>query len=145
VDALPLVLAHTGVERHSGAVHKSLRERWLEGEKAVVDGYVRIAELAREGKRAMLNRDWECLGRAMNENHGIQRGLGGSGDANERLIAAARAAGSWGAKLAGAGHGGTIIALHPEPDVAARKLKDAGATRTWSVLPSEGLIVESEY
>jgi galactokinase/mevalonate kinase-like predicted kinase len=142
---LPMILAHTGVQRHSGSVHHGLRERWLEGEPAVIQGYIRIAELAREGKRALLSTDWECLGKAMNENHEIQRDLGGSGEANERLITAALAAGSWGAKLAGAGNGGTVIALHPDPEYAARKLEAAGAVLTLRVNPSEGLVVESEY
>jgi galactokinase/mevalonate kinase-like predicted kinase len=142
---LPMVLANTGVQRHSGTVHKGLRQRWIEGEKAVVHGYLRIAALAREAKKALLNQDWECLGAAMNENHAIQRSLGGSGEANEHLIGIALSAGSWGAKLAGAGHGGTILALHPEPEVVARKLKEAGAVHVMRLTPSEGLVVESEY
>jgi len=44
--------------------------------------------------------DWPALGRLMNENHAIQRDLGGSGEPNERLIAAALQAGAPGAKLA---------------------------------------------
>jgi galactokinase/mevalonate kinase-like predicted kinase len=145
VGDLPMVLANTGVQRHSGTVHHSLRQRWIAGEKVVVEGYQRIGELAREAKKALLNGDWECLGSAMNENHAIQRDLGGSGEANERLIATALAAGSWGAKLAGAGHGGTILALHPEPEVVARKLEEAGGLHVMRLVPSEGLVVESEY
>ena len=79
----------------------------------------------------------------MNENHAIQRDLGGSGEANEHLIAAALDAGSWGAKLAGAGHGRDDLALHPEPDVVARKLEDAGGLHVLRLAPSEGLVVES--
>jgi galactokinase/mevalonate kinase-like predicted kinase len=145
VGDLPMVLANTGVQRHSGTVHKGLRQRWIEGEEAVVQGYLRVAALARDAKKALLNGDWECLGAAMNENHAIQRALGGSGEANEHLIAAALAAGSWGAKLAGAGHGGTILALHPEPEVVAQKLEEAGAVHVMRLTPSEGLVVESEY
>jgi galactokinase/mevalonate kinase-like predicted kinase len=145
VPELPLILANTGVQRHSGSVHKGLRERWLEGEQAVVEGYERIAALAREAKKALLAGDWICLGGAMNENHAIQRDLGGSGEANERLIAAALAAGAWGAKLAGAGHGGTVAVLHPEPETAARAMEAAGAVRILTPTPSEGLVVESAY
>jgi galactokinase/mevalonate kinase-like predicted kinase len=145
VPELPLILANTGVQRHSGSVHKGLRERWLEGEQAVVEGYERIAALAREAKKALLAGDWVCLGRAMNENHAIQRDLGGSGEANERLIAAALAAGAWGAKLAGAGHGGTVAVLHPEPETTARAMEAAGAVRILTPTPSEGLVVESAY
>jgi len=127
-NPLPFIVAHTGVERSSGTVHKPIRERWLEGEPAVIEGYRRIGRLAREGKRAFLDSDWVRLGRLMNENHAIQRDLGGSGPANERLIAAALAAGALGAKLAGAGSGGTIIALHPQPESLAPALLAAGAT-----------------
>jgi galactokinase/mevalonate kinase-like predicted kinase len=127
-NPLPFIVAHTGVERGSGTVHKPIRERWLEGEPAVVEGYRRIGRLAREGKRAFLDSDWPRLGRLMNENHAIQRDLGGSGPANERLIATALAAGTLGAKLAGAGSGGTIIALHPQPESLAPALLAAGAT-----------------
>jgi galactokinase/mevalonate kinase-like predicted kinase len=126
--AMPFVLAHTGVRHHSGAVHKPFRDRWLDGEPAVVEGYLRIGKLAREGKRAFLDGDWERLARLMTENHAIQRDLGGSGPENERLIAAALDAGALAAKLAGAGSGGTIIALHPNPESLEEPLRAAGAT-----------------
>ncbi len=116
VSTLPFVLGYTGVQHASSAVHKPIRERWLEGEPDVVEGYKRITEIARAGKKALLLGDWPALGRLMNENHAIQRDLGGSGESNERLIAAALSAGALGAKLAGAGDGGTIIALWPWND-----------------------------
>ena len=142
VGELPMILAHTGVKRCSGSVHKSLRERWLGGEEQVVEGYVRIAELGRLGKKALLARDWKALGELMNENHAIQRDLGGSGESNERLIEAALSHGALGAKLAGAGQGGTIIALTEDPDRLAKALLDAGASRILTPKPTEGLVVE---
>ncbi|MFQ5641854.1 MAG: hypothetical protein ACE5IR_28090 [bacterium] len=127
---LPFVLATTGVERVSGAIHKPIAERWRAGEADVVTGYRTIAEIAQAGKRAFLNREWKRLGELMNENHHIQRALGGSGESNERLIAAALQAGALGAKLAGAGGGGTIIALWPHHDVQPleQALLKAGAS-----------------
>ncbi|HID10631.1 MAG TPA: hypothetical protein EYP17_04945 [Candidatus Latescibacteria bacterium] len=142
VQELPVILAHTGMERVSGSVHKPIRERWLEGDPEVVQGYLRMAHLARMGKKAMLEGDWELLGELMNENHEIQRDLGGSGPANERLIEAALDAGAWGAKLAGAGRGGTIIALHPNPEELVEPLKKAGAERILFPKPSPGVQVE---
>jgi galactokinase/mevalonate kinase-like predicted kinase len=139
---LPVILANTGVQHHSGAVHKPIRERWLEGDREVVDGYVRIGKLAREGKKALLSRDWKLLGELMNENHDVQRRLGGSGPENERLIEAALRAGAYGAKLAGAGQGGTIIALHPEPRSLEAPLLAAGTRRILYPLPQEGVRLE---
>lgn len=144
VNELPMVLAHTGIKRNSGSVHKSLRERWLEGEKKVVEGYRRIAELGRLGKKALLVQDWEDLGGLMNENHAIQRDLGGSGPSNEKLIGAALAYGAWGAKLAGAGNGGTIIALTDDVKGMANVLLKAGAGQILMPKPVDGLTVEKE-
>lgn len=78
----------------------------------------------------------------MNENHAIQRDLGGSGESNEILIGAALANGANGAKLAGAGQGGTILALAENTDEMARVLLHAGAERVFRPRPAEGLIVE---
>ena len=142
VPELPFVLAHTGIEHHADVVHRPIRERWLEGEREVVRAYDAIAGLAREGKKALLENDWVRLGRLMNENHAIQRDLGGSGEENERLINAALDNGALGAKLAGAGDGGTIIALHPEPEQLGTLLRNAGASRILHLLPVEGARLE---
>ena len=144
VGDLPLILAHTGVRHHSGTVHKSIRERWLEGEPTVVDGYVEIARLARAAKRALLASDWDALAELMSRNHAIQRDLGGSGEANERLIAAALAGGAEGAKLAGAGGGGTILALTHDPERTAQALMNAGADKILYPHPSPGLTISVE-
>lgn len=140
---LPLLLAHTGVKHHSGSVHKSVRERWLEGEPAVRQGYERIGHLARWGKAALLAGDWERLADAMNENQQIQHDLGASGEACDRLIAVARENGALAGKLAGAGHGGTILALTFEPERTAQALQAAGAGRILVPAPdSSGLTLE---
>lgn len=142
VPELPFVLAHTGVEHRADVVHRPIRERWLEGERHVVQAYAEISRLAREGKKALLEADWELLGPLMNENHAIQRDLGGSGAENERLIAAALRHGALGAKLAGAGDGGTIIALHPEPEHLGNQLRQAGASRILQPRPVAGARLE---
>lgn len=146
VPELPFVLAFTGVEHASSAVHKPIRERWLEGEAQVVNGYKRITEIARSGKKALLMGDWPLLGRLMNENHAIQSDLGGSGESNERLIAAALDAGALGAKLAGAGDGGTIIALWPWPGMSKLEdaLRNAGASATYRLEVCPGVTIEQD-
>jgi len=61
------------------------------------------AELARLGKSALLNSDWQRLGELMNDNHRIQCELAGHGESNERLISAALDAGASGLNLPGPG------------------------------------------
>jgi len=142
IPPLPVVLAHTGVKHHSGTVHKSVRQRWLEGDPEVRAGYDRIPHLARWGKQALIEGDWEAIAAAMNENQKIQHDLGASGEACDRLIEVALANGAIAGKLAGAGQGGTILALTFEPERTIAALKEAGAGRILIPQPSPGLTVE---
>jgi mevalonate kinase len=91
-----------------------VRERWLEGDPVVRRGYREIAELASLGKRALLARDWRAFAQLMNQNHSIQQQVGASGELIDEAVDLARQAGAWGAKLAGAGGGGSVILLHPD-------------------------------
>ena len=144
VPELPFVLVHTGVSHSSDAVHKPLRDRWLEGDRAVGEAYLKMAHLAREGKKALLRQDWQRLGRLMNQNHAMQRDLGGSGEANERLIGLALEHGGLGAKLAGAGDGGTIIALNPDPEEMIAALRAAGSELIFYPHPCRGVCLEEQ-
>lgn len=142
VPELPFVLVHTGVSHSSDGVHKPIRERWLDGDPEVREGYTEISRLAREGKKALLAQDWERLGQLMNRNHAIQRSLGGSGESNERLINLTLEHGALGAKLAGAGDGGTIIALNPHPREMIEALREAGSERIFRPHPCPGVCLE---
>jgi len=138
---LPFVLAFTGKRHSSDSVHRPVRARWLAGEPEVRGAMERMAALGAAGKRALLERDYRSLGALMNENHALVRELGASGEPNERLIAAALAAGAPGAKLAGAGDGGTIVALWPHPDPAPLEaaLRRAGAAALYRPHPEPGV------
>jgi galactokinase/mevalonate kinase-like predicted kinase len=114
LNGLPFVIISTGQERVSGAVLKPVRERWLEGDPVVRRGYREIAELASLGKRALLAQDWRTFAQLMNQNHSIQQQVGASGELIDEAVDLALRAGAWGAKLAGAGGGGSIILLHPD-------------------------------
>jgi galactokinase/mevalonate kinase-like predicted kinase len=144
---LPFVLAFTGVRHSSDSVHRPIRERWLKGEREVVRAYERCSEIGHLGKQALLRGELGELGRLMNENHALQRDLGGSGESNEQLIKAALDAGALGAKLAGAGDGGTIVALWPDEDAVPleQALRDAGASVLWRPEPLAGVRVEGAW
>ena len=87
-------------------------------------------------------RIYTTLPDGMAENHAIVQDLIGAGEANERLIRAAMDSGALGAKLSGAGRGGTIIALHEDPDWMGQQLLAAGAERLIRLVPSPGLTIE---
>lgn len=143
VPGLPFILANSGVQRHSGRFHAEPRRRWEEGDENWVRGFARIGELGRQGKKALVRGDWPRLGELMNENHALAADLMGVGEANQRLIDAALKAGAEGAKLSGAGRGGTVIALHEDPDWMGQQLLAAGAERLIRLTPAPGLTVEN--
>jgi D-glycero-alpha-D-manno-heptose-7-phosphate kinase len=126
-DALHFVLVSSGVERHSGAVHARLRARylqenqnWQQREKPppMVDLMTRVWETAWRGKIALLQRDMATFGQLMNTNHRLVNEMmtccgfaDGAGWANNLFIESALAQGALGAKLTGAGGGGSVFAL----------------------------------
>lgn len=142
---LPFVLAHTGVKHHSGAAHRPVRQRWLENDPEVREAYdTFVPRLARYGKKALIEGDWETIANLMNQNQEVQFRLGASGAAVDKLVEVARANGALGAKLAGAGQGGTVLCLTFEPERTIAALKEAGAGRIIRPIPSAGLTVTGE-
>lgn len=137
----PLVVAHSAVRHSSGNVHAEPYRRWSAGDETYRSGYRHLADLSDLAIRAIEQADWQLLGRLMNENHALVRDLGGSHEANERLIDAALGAGAFGAKLAGAGGGGTVVALAEDLPTVSRALLDAGASQLLYPRPSHGLAV----
>jgi len=141
---LPFVVANTGKRQGtSGTYHGPPRQRWEAGEQAMVKGMARLGHLAQLGKEALLAQDWASLGEMMNENYAICAELFGISEVNENLIKAVLRHGALGAKLAGAGGGGTIIALHTDPKYLARKLQEHDIKRIIPLDPHQpGLDIE---
>lgn len=141
---LPLVAGHTGISRDSDSVHRSPRERWEQGDPVYVRAFAEIGAIGRMAKKAVLQSDWPELGRLMCRNHAIVRDLGMSNKVNESLIEAAMDSGAWGAKLAGAGKGGTIVALTPDMGKTEQALRAAGAHEVYHPKPSPGVVIHDE-
>jgi galactokinase/mevalonate kinase-like predicted kinase len=141
--ALPFLLITTGVERLSGAVHGPLAERWLKGEKLVVDAMERIAELGRIGALALAHGDWPELAEVMTENHALTASVGGSGEPIDHLIERCVENGAMAAKLAGAGLGGTVIAFVEEPQDLQRRLAEEGYSKFMRPALVRGVRIES--
>jgi len=139
---LPFLLITTGVERLSGSVHGPMAQRWLNGEKLVVDSMIEIAKLADAGRDLLLRQDWTGLGQAMDENHRLIAELGGSGDAIDLLIARSKKHGAISTKLAGAGMGGTVIALTEDIDRLQAGLEMEGYTRFMRPIAGQGVRYE---
>ncbi|GAB4403535.1 MAG: hypothetical protein Kow00123_14740 [Anaerolineales bacterium] len=138
VRRIPLVAAHRGEGRPARDALVGLRERYLAGERRVQEAYRIIDRLVHEGKTAVLEGDWERLGRLMNENAIIQSNLTSFDADSEELAEAALNAGAWGVRPVGVGEYGTIVALHPEPSQLAKIWTQMGAQTFDLALEQEG-------
>jgi len=96
-------------------------------------GVVLDFELARQAKRDVISENWPAVGAAMNTAHGYIASVGGSGQVVDALIEQALKLGARGAKLAGAGLGGTIIALHDDPTWLAKRIVECGAASAFEI------------
>ena len=131
---LPLVVAYTGRGRSTGAVVAGLRERW-EGDRAAYERlFDEVAGLVAEAAVAVESGDVVGLGRAFDENQRLLEALGVSAPEVESLVATARNAGAFGAKLTGGGGGGAVIAVAADPERVAHALRGAGAQTMVAVI-----------
>lgn len=128
VDYPNLVVVYSGLEHQSGDVHKIMRGKYLEELKGWEGFYEKgpfmvrqmklIGDTAWKGKIALLESDWTRFGELMNENHKLvnemMRYCGfdeGAGEVNNNLIEIGMKLGALGAKLTGAGRGGSVFYL----------------------------------
>ncbi len=128
-----LVIADSGVSAATREVVLDVRRRWEQDRPRYEALFRAIGDLVRQVRRALEAGEIEVVGPLLDENQRHLAEMGVSSPLLEALVAAARAAGALGAKLAGAGRGGNVIALVREADAArvAEALRRAGATRTF--------------
>jgi len=169
VEALPLVAICTGIQHDSGDVHGRMRPRYLEEQQAweqqggpmppMVRWMTSAWEAAWRGKIALLQGDYAAFGSLMYENHRLVKEMmmycgftDGAGRANNLLIETARRTGALGAKLTGAGGGGSVFALaRPEEEeklieVWQRTAAQNGLNEAWVYrmpIARQGLVVEA--
>jgi glucuronokinase len=105
--------------RESGQVHSGLRYRWEQGDRETVRAIRALARCAEAGREALRKGDLKRLGRLIDRNFDLRRGLFGDealGAHNIAMVDIARAAGC-SAKLSGSG--GAVLVLLPDREVSA--------------------------
>jgi mevalonate kinase len=142
IPPMTFVVGHTGIEAATGPLVEKVRtfcEKNAEGRNMIVE----VGQITLDGTEAMRKKDWVAVGSLMNRNHELLNALGVGHEKLDKLVAAASPF-SFGAKLTGAGGGGSMIALTDKPDEVARAIEAAGG-RAFKVMTCQrGMEVMSQ-
>ncbi len=127
-----LVIADTGIQSLTVETVRDVRVRWEQDPSRYNRIFDQIGDLTTTARQAIETGQVDRLGRLMDENQALLEETGVSSPELDGLIAAARAAGAWGAKLSGGGRGGNMLAVCSQDDstALATALQNAGAVRT---------------
>ncbi len=137
---LLLVVGNTGVRPGTGTLVAQVRER-VESDARARGAIERIGELTMGGVEALRSGDLQRVGRLMLEDHRLLTSLGVGHPKLDKLVEAALPH-SYGAKLTGAGGGGSMIALSDHPEDAAKAIAAAGGETLIVRLSRRGVEVE---
>jgi len=140
ISDLNLVIGDSGVHSNTGPLVKKVR-RFYEKSNFAKEIIEEIGEIVVKATFSLKDEDLERLGELMNENHRLLSILGVSHPKLERLIRGARKY-SYGAKLTGAGGGGSMIALTDKPEKVADEIKKRGGTPYLIKSTDKGLITD---
>lgn len=88
-----------------------------------------IGDITRDAISPLHSKDWVAIGDLMNKTHGCLHTLGVNHPAVQRLVEGVRELpGTFGAKITGAGGGGSMIALSENPASVAARIEELGGT-----------------
>lgn len=121
----PLYLIYADNPSDSGKVHSTVRQRWLDGDEFIISSMKQVAQLALDGHKELLQKNYTELARLMNRNFDLRRQMFGDdvlGWVNIKMVEVAR---SVGAASKFTGSGGAVVALCPDGDAQVELLKTA--------------------
>ncbi|XP_042481692.1 glucuronokinase 1-like [Macadamia integrifolia] len=132
----PLHLIYAENPSDSGKVHSTVRKRWLAGDELIISSMREVANIALEGRTALIEKDYTRLAELMNRNFDFRRQMFGDdalGSMNIEMVEVAR---SVGAASKFTGSGGAVIAFCPEGPSQVKLLEDACQEAGFVVQPA---------
>jgi glucuronokinase len=100
--------------KESGVVLNDVKIRYQKGDKFVIDTLDQIADIAKQGKAAIENRDYPLLHSLMNQNFDLRQRIMNIRDADLSLVETAR---NCGASAKFSGSGGSIIGMYHDDEM----------------------------
>jgi mevalonate kinase len=128
---LTFVLADTGIQSNTKIAVDGVRNRWEQAKTEYEKYFDEIDDIVRKATFEIEHSPITKLGELMTKNHEILKKIEVSTPQLDELVETSLSVGAMGAKLIGAGLGGSIAAfVQPEyAEVVADKLKQSGAKR----------------
>ncbi|KAJ8750109.1 hypothetical protein K2173_014024 [Erythroxylum novogranatense] len=121
----PLHLIYAENPSDSGKVHSTVRQRWLDGDKFIIKSMSEVADLALQGRTAILEKNHPKLVDLMNRNFDLRRSMFGDeclGALNLEMVEVAR---RFGAASKFTGSGGAVVVFCPDGPPQVKLLEDA--------------------
>ena len=115
IEKLPIVAVYSGQKAGTTSYVRQVKKLHDQHPTIINNIIQNMLTIVDAGKDAILQKDWPKLGRLMHIQHGLLHALGVDTSALVEVIFAAKAAGSDGAKLSGAGGGDCAIVLASTP------------------------------
>ncbi|KDP46399.1 hypothetical protein JCGZ_10239 [Jatropha curcas] len=119
----------------SGKVHSTVRQRWLDGDKFIISSMSEVANIALEGRTAILEKNYARLKELMNRNFDLRRSMFGDdvlGALNIEMVEVARRVGA-ASKFTGSG--GAVVVFCPDGPSQVKLLEDACQKAGFSIQP----------
>lgn len=141
IPMLNFVVGYTGIHAATGPLVARVK-RLVDTDEKAAQGIERIGEIVTDGATALRKGDKQKLGALMRENHVILNELGVGHPSLEKLVAACNGI-SFGAKLTGAGGGGSMVALTDDIGEVSKAITKAGGKPIVVMVGCEGVRIES--
>jgi glucuronokinase len=122
----------TELSKVSGLVLNDIRIRYEQKDPLVLETLRRIADIAREGRDAINERDYDRLDKLINENFDLRCKIMNISDENMQMVKIARACGA-SAKFAGSG--GSIIGIYHDDEMLNRLNNDLKEVKARVIRP----------
>ncbi|CAN4082387.1 unnamed protein product [Withania somnifera] len=136
IDLLPpLYLIYVENPSDSGKVHSTVRQRWLEGDEFIRSTMEEVANIAVEGRKALLGKDYSKLAALVNHNFDLRRRMFGDdalGAMNIEMVEIARRVGA-ASKFTGSG--GAVVVFCPNGLSQVKQLEDACCSAGFAFQP----------
>ena len=142
VPRMTMVIGHTGISAPTGPLVAKVR-RYYDHSNFAKDIVDEIGSLTEDAALALSSGDRVGLGAMMTENHKLLSILGVSSRELDKLVDASLPY-SFGAKLTGAGGGGSMVALTDRPDRVCEAIERHGGTPYIISSGQPGAMVEME-